>query len=249
MKFTIKNIAIVTTFIMLPVIASAATLSVSPSSQSVKAGDIFSVSVYLDTQGSSIDGVDLRYLNYNPKLLQVQDSGTTQAGIQISPGNLMPSTLLNKVDQTAGRIAFSQVAAGGTKYKGSGKLAVISFKALSAGNASLTFDYTPKSTTDSNVAMAGSDALNAVVNGVYTIIGSTVKQTAVTPVVTPKTSRTNEDSSSSGPTNLDRVSGDSFVPLTPDEVDNSIDNEVDSSNIFVYIISRIKNGLMRLFGR
>ncbi|OHB08434.1 MAG: hypothetical protein A3I19_00115 [Candidatus Zambryskibacteria bacterium RIFCSPLOWO2_02_FULL_38_13] len=162
-----KNIFIIAAFI-LPSIASAATLSVSPSSQSISVGDIFSVTVNLDTQGAFIDGVDLRYLNYNPALLEMQDSNVS-SGIQIVPGSLMPATLANSVDTALGRITFSQVTAGGNKYKGLGTLATITFKALAAGNARLTFNHNSNNTTDSNVASMGLDVLSNVVNGSYTI--------------------------------------------------------------------------------
>ena len=159
---------IITTLVLflLPAVAGAATLSVSPSSQTVNVGDIFSVIVNLDTQGASIDGVDLRYLNYNPSLLQIQAT-------QITPGTLMPMTLANSINTSLGRITFSQISAGGNKYKGSGTLATISFKALAVGSANLNFNFTLNNTTDSNVASGGSDILTAVVNGSYTINNST----------------------------------------------------------------------------
>jgi peptidoglycan hydrolase-like protein with peptidoglycan-binding domain len=164
-----KKIFITATILLLPFAASAATLSLSPFSQSVNVGDTFSINVNLDTQNVSIDGVDLRYINYNPALLQVQDSNTSASGVQIVPGTLMPATLANIVDASLGRITFSQVAAGGNKYKGIGVLATINFKALSAGTDSVTFNYASANTKDSNVAAAGVDVLTAVTNGSYTI--------------------------------------------------------------------------------
>ena len=60
----------------------------------------------IDTQGQPADGVDIRYLNYNPALLEIQDEDLTQTGIQISPGSLMPSTVANIVDASTGKISF-----------------------------------------------------------------------------------------------------------------------------------------------
>ncbi|HEY4480379.1 MAG TPA: cohesin domain-containing protein [Candidatus Paceibacterota bacterium] len=157
-----KKVIAIIGMLLVPSLASAATLSVSPSSQSVNVGDTFTVTINLDTQGSQVDGVDLRYLNYNPALLQVQ-------GNQITPGSLMPMTLANTVNSSNGRITFSQVALGGNKYNGSGVLATVTFKAIAEGSANLTFSHTSNSTTDSNVAANGSDVLSAVVNGSYTI--------------------------------------------------------------------------------
>ncbi len=164
-----KKISFIAIGLLLPFLASAATLSVSPSSQSVNVGDTFSVVVNLDTQGASIDGVDLRYLNYNPGLLQLQDANASVSGVQIAPGSLMSMTLANSVDTNFGRITFSQVTAGGNKYRGSGALVTLTFKALLAGTASIIFNHTAGATTDSNVAAGGADTLSAVVNGTYTI--------------------------------------------------------------------------------
>jgi hypothetical protein len=188
----------------LPSFASAAMMSVSPASQTVKAGDSFTVSVKLDTQGAAIDGVDIRYLTFNPSLLQVEDANTSTPGVQISPQSLMAMTVLNSVDNTAGKIAFSQVAAGGTKYSGSGTLATIRFKAMAQGTASLVFGYTPKSTTDSNVASGGSDILNAVVNGSYSITKGTGQPVA--PVLT-------------------------VMPIAPQQIGNPIPEQITSTQL------------------
>lgn len=166
-----KRIFIVGAMLLVPGMVGAATLSLSPSSQSVNVGDTFTVTVNLDTQNVNIDGVDLRYLNYNPALLQIQDANPSVSGVQVAPGTLMPSTLANSVNSDLGRLIFSQVTLGGSKYKGSGVLATITFKALAAGNANVSLNYTQNSTTDSNVAAAGIDVLNAVVNGSYNIGG------------------------------------------------------------------------------
>jgi hypothetical protein len=170
MKLTFNKILIASALAFaLPAIASAATMSVSPASQTVKVGDVFTVAIKLDTQGAKIDGVDIHYLSFNPALLQVVDANASTEGIQITPESLMALTVSNKVDNKIGQVAFSQVAAGGTKYSGSGNLAVVQFRAMAPGTAALTFGYTAHSTTDCNVASAGSDILTAVINGSYTI--------------------------------------------------------------------------------
>ncbi len=149
--------------------ASAATLSLSPSTKSVNVGDSFTVNVMLDTQGQPVDGVDLQAINYNPYNLQLQDADSATAGTQIQAGSLMPSTLANSVDTTNGKIVFSQITNAGSTYTGSGILATLTFKALVAGNAPVTINFTAGATTDSNVASKGSDILTSVTNGQYTI--------------------------------------------------------------------------------
>ena len=111
--------------------------------------------------------VDIRYLNYNPALLEIQDEDLTQTGIQISPGSLMPSTVANIVDASTGKISFSQITSGNTTFTGSGVLATARFKALAAGTANAVFDFTPGSTSDTNVASGGVDILTSVAGGSY----------------------------------------------------------------------------------
>lgn len=215
---THKLLALLGVLFLLPMVASAATLSVSPASQSVKVGDTFNVSVRLDTQGASIDGVDLRYLSFNPTLLQVVDANPSQDGVQITADNLMALTVMNAVDNKKGQIGFSQVAAGGTKYKGSGILANISFKAVGKGTAALTFSYIPRNTTDTNVASGGTDILSAVINGSYTIAANGTQTTAAAPVVkgqpsTPSTPTTVENPSS--PTQSTQPTDDTAFQYAP----------------------------------
>lgn len=234
--------------LMIPSLASAATLSVSPSSQTVNAGDTFSVTVQLDTQGTSVDGVDLKYLKYNPALLQVQDADSAKPGVQITPGSLMTATLLNRVDNSLGRIAFSQVVTGGSKYKGSGTLATVSFKAIAGGKADLTFDYTPRQTTDSNIAAGGVDILNAVINGSYTLKG-----TAPTGTVPPPNTKKNDTQNDvQTKKNQKNPSVSKSVVADDEDIDRTLVKPSQKSllesiyDIFKYIISRIKSGLSKL---
>ena len=168
---------------LLAVGAKAATLTLSPASQTVNVGDTLTVQVLLDTQGANIDGLDIQALNYNPYNLQLQDADQSTAGTQIQAGSLMPQTLANSVDTTNGKIVFSQITNPGSTYTGSGVLATLTFKALVAGNTKLTFDFTPGGTTQSDVASQGNNVLTSVVNGQYTInnAGSTVTGNSGTP--------------------------------------------------------------------
>jgi chitodextrinase len=150
--------------------AQAATLVLSPSTQSVTAGNTFTVSINLDTAGAGVYGVDIYSLHFNAALLQVQDSDSGTAGVQISPGALMANTQYNNVDNTNGVIQFSQTpAATSANYSGSGVLATVTFQAVAMGTASVTFDFTLNSTTDTNVAGLYTDLLTGVTNGSYTV--------------------------------------------------------------------------------
>ena len=91
---------------VVPTIASAAIMSVSPSSGSAAVGSTFTIQIQVNTQGGAADGVDVRYVNFNPSLLQVIDENTLISGVQVSPGTLMANTPTNSVDNIAGRISF-----------------------------------------------------------------------------------------------------------------------------------------------
>src|SRR3989344_4180243 len=160
---------------LFPALASAATLSLSPSSQSVTVGQNFTVNVLLNAQGQAVDGVDISYLRYNPSLLQVQSA---------TAGTLMPLTLSNNF-ATQGQIQFSQVASGGSSYTGQGTLLTIAFKALSQGTANVTFDFTSGNTQDTNVSGASTDLLTSVTNGSYVIQASSTPTPTPTPTPAP----------------------------------------------------------------
>ncbi|MDR3643037.1 MAG: cohesin domain-containing protein, partial [Candidatus Doudnabacteria bacterium] len=206
--------------------ASAATLTLTPSSQNLNVGDSVTVQIMLDTGGQAIDGVDIQALNYNPYFLQIQDADNSTAGTQIQAGSLMPNTLANSVDTTNGKIVFSQVTAGGTTYKGSGLLASITFKALVAGTAKLTLDFTPGSTVDCNVASQGSDILSSVTNAQYTIsnIGSSV---------TGNSGNSGTNGSNAGGLTIPTAGGSS----------NSTLRLINSSGTYYLIMNNVRHGI------
>jgi hypothetical protein len=127
----------------------------------IKAGDTFTVNVQLDTQGESIDGVDIYSVKFDPTYLEVVDTDRSQAGVQVSPGGLMPVVTVNRVDNKAGMIQFAQVTSGGTRFKGKGKFMSINLKALKAGKTLMSFDYIPGNTADTNVSANGADRLKS----------------------------------------------------------------------------------------
>jgi hypothetical protein len=153
--------------------ASAATLSLSPSEETVSVGEVFSVNILLDTEGGVIDGVDINALNFDADILQVIDAYPGVSGVQIESGTLMQSTMVNTVDNEAGRIVFSQVTGSSAPYTSTepASLAVVTFEAMRQGTAEVTFDYSDGDTTDVNVAAVGSDVLTNVSDGTYHVNG------------------------------------------------------------------------------
>lgn len=162
-------------FFVGPAIASAATLSLSPSSGSVASGSTLEVKVNLDTGGTKTSGTDV-YINFDPGAFQVVDANPATDGTQILAGSLYSQTTFNSVDNSAGKISFSgSKTASSPGYSGTGTLATITFQAVKESSASsVAFDFTAGSTTDSNVISQsdGSDLLTSVTSGSYTITAS-----------------------------------------------------------------------------
>jgi hypothetical protein len=141
--------------------AGAATLSIEPPLGNHTVGEVFTVSIALDAVGESVDGVDIFKLNFDPDFLEVVDSDSVSPGIQITGNGVFPQTLFNGVGTSAGTITFSQVALPGTfvLLDEPVVLASITFRALQKGRADISFDFTPQSTSDTNVASGGMDVL------------------------------------------------------------------------------------------
>jgi peptidoglycan hydrolase-like protein with peptidoglycan-binding domain len=152
-----------------PLAVEAASLSFSPSNGNYKVGEVFNVDIILDTEGSDTYGVGIRYLHYNPALLELQDASSA-SGTQIKPGVLYSRTLINSADTAQGKVEFVQLTSDGQVYSGSGVLATLTFRAKAQGTAKIYFDFTPSSTLDTNVADgAGHDILSSVSEGKYII--------------------------------------------------------------------------------
>ena len=153
--------------------ASAATLTLTPASGTHSVGSVVSVQVMLNTNGAPIEGVDIHYLTYNPKILSVVDSDTAASGVQITPGNLMPNTVLNAVDTAKGLVDFSQITSGGTSFSNTVNqaLATITFQVIGNGASPLKIDHALGNTRDSNVASNGVDILTSS-SGATLVLGT-----------------------------------------------------------------------------
>lgn len=147
--------------------ALASTLSLSPSTGTFNRSCSFNLDVILDTQGAAADGVDVLYLNFDSSKFSATTIDTQNKVFSDYPGN--------SIDNTAGKILISGLAAQGKPFTGSGKFATVSFsvkEAATTGATQMTFDFDPNDktkTSDSNVAAAGVETLNAVTNGSYTV--------------------------------------------------------------------------------
>ncbi len=154
--------------------ATTATLTLSPASGNYVVGSTITTNIVLNTGGQAVDSTQVRYIRYNPALLQVQDDDASAAGTQIAKGTIFPNYPINTVDATNGRINVAGIInTGGTPYTGSaGVFGTIHFKVLTpAASTPVTIDFTLGSTTDSNVVASSdsTDILNSVGNASYVL--------------------------------------------------------------------------------
>lgn len=166
--------------LMKPVKAfAAASFSLSPATASKVVGNVFTVDIILNTGGDAVSGATA-ILTYDTTKLQV----TT--GSSVTPGTIFTNLLTNTVDASTGTIRVDSGSLG-TAYTGIGTMATISFKALAAGSAAVTFTFNPSSTTNTSlVASAASptNLLTTVNPGTYTITAAGTTTTTTTPPVT-----------------------------------------------------------------
>lgn len=140
--------------IPIPVIG---TFALSPSSGSHTVGTPFTVNVTADSGGINIDGIDA--------LLTYDSSKLSVTGLTMVDG----LTNITFQNYTSSTITFSKLAAFGTQEAVNDTVATITFMPTAAGNASVDFLFTLGNTTDSNMAVNGTDMLNSTTNGVYEI--------------------------------------------------------------------------------
>ena len=196
--------------------SAGTSLSISPATKTVASGQTFTANILLDTAGIAIDGVDIFSLHYNPLILQIQDADNSTAGVQITPGALLSQTLVNTVNNNNGTVQFSQVTTASTTFNGAGTLATITFKAIASGTSAVTIDFSPGSTSDSNVAGGGVERLTSVSNASFVVTSaSSPPPPSPSPTPTPTPSPTPTPTPS--PTSTSGGSGSSSkVVKTPD---------------------------------
>lgn len=141
-------------------VSSPSTISLKTSTSLVKVGERVVVSVDM-ASSKATDGTDLVIL-YDPKLLSV----VPVAGKQVMKVNSLYSDYPVNSDDGNGRITVSGIStqSGGVVPKG--VFGTLTFQAKGAGVAKISLDFTPDSTTDSNIieARSANDILSSVEN-------------------------------------------------------------------------------------
>jgi len=141
-----------------------ATLSLSPQEGEYAVNKVFPVDILLNTNGFSVDGLDV-YLKYDSSALKILG----KEGSYLEIGNVFDSLTGEKIDEQTGLVKFSALSAPTKNFLGEGKVATISFKALKKSAAKVSFIFELGSNIDSNVSKNGEDILLSVENGEYMI--------------------------------------------------------------------------------
>ncbi len=127
------------------------------------------------TGGKYSDSTDL-ILQFDPSLLSVSASSITR-------GKIYTDYPVSDVDNTKGLIRISGISSPGKEgFNGIGEFATINFKAKKEGKSEIKVQFSPGSTTDSNIVESGvsHDMLSEVKN-VTLNIGNASAQTSSSP--------------------------------------------------------------------
>ncbi|EKD62711.1 MAG: hypothetical protein ACD_52C00085G0001 [uncultured bacterium] len=165
LRASIASLLVGGIFLLTPSAALAAALQLSPPGGTLDVNETMVVKINLSlASGESVSGVDAE-LTFDKNKLQV----TT-----IEEGTLFPTYPVSIYSNTEGTIAVSGIAQTGSFVDAGGTLATVTFTGKAGGTATVVFDFSSGSTTDSNVAQSGtdSDLLESVINGSYTVTGS-----------------------------------------------------------------------------
>lgn len=178
LKLTLGFIFLVMTFSFLAFrsIAQAqtksATLKLTPATVSTSVGQTFTLGIELNTGGANSDGARV-ILKYDKNLL---------TATKITPGTIFKEYPSNaqSIDTATGILKVSGIADTTSTYNGTGTFASVEFTAKAPGTVQVGFDFTPGSTTDTNVATteastgAAIDILTAATGSAVTIAQGTI---------------------------------------------------------------------------
>jgi hypothetical protein len=152
-------------------VALAADLTIAPSTGSYSAGQTFTATIRAVPGGDSINAVEAS-LTFDPELLSVVN--VSKDGSVFSLWTTEPT-----FSNTAGTIEFG----GGspTPFTTTSNIVNVTFRAVSAGTASVVFDNASVLAADGR----GTDVYNASTNGAFIIAAAQTPESAPTPTPTP----------------------------------------------------------------
>lgn len=167
----------------------AGSLQFDPTSVNTQAGQTFEVKINVDAGSDEITSVDA-YVLYDANLLEASS---------VTEGSFF-NTVTYNLSQSGKIYIAGMVDDPASPKTGSGSLATIVFKAKGEGSATLTFDCSPGSTTDSNITkndLNATDIIECDSNGKSVITVGT--ETGNSGQSNPSPTSTNSSSSSQLP--------------------------------------------------
>ena len=157
---------------------SAATLKFSPATGSYTTGNTFTVDITVDTAGKETRGADA-VVTFDNTRLSVDS---------VTYGTFYPTALHS---QQNGKLYITGLMNDAANSKsGTGTLATITFKGLTAGTANINFECQTGRTDDSNVYQNDLDSTDlidcaALGTGSYTLTGGAVNTPTQAPISSP----------------------------------------------------------------
>lgn len=175
---------------------NAAEYRFSPATANWVQGCEYNANIIIDTQGQSSNAADVLIL-YDPTKVEILDSDSTEAGIQIQKGSMYQAYFGNIVDSGAGEIRLTG-ASFSTSFTGVGTFATINFRSLAGATSAdftiYTTGFGPYVSLDSNIAdtLTSNDLLTGVVNGSYSFTTGFCFADTQPPVITFLTPTNNQ---------------------------------------------------------
>src|SRR3989344_5484437 len=158
--FLIASIAI----LFFPKQTQAATLSLSPTSQTIAVNGTMDIAVILNTENAQTSATDV-IITYDSAKLNL---------IDILPGSLYDQYIWESINNTTGRASISGIASSTSSlYSGTGTFVTFRFRGIQSGTVAVNFDHSTGNLNDTNVNEINvfTDVLTSVQNGTYTVSG------------------------------------------------------------------------------
>lgn len=162
----------------------AASIELEPNNGNITLGCTTQLQVFVDSAGANSNAVDLE-ITFDPNKIQISDSNSDKAGIQVAEGDAYSGYVYNLVDNSVGNIKLA--AASSNDLNGRKLLATIFYQTI---NSTSTADFTINfqgsgNTLDSNVAATSTslDLLDSVVNASYTVSGGNCTTDTTAPTI------------------------------------------------------------------
>lgn len=136
-----------------------ATMYLDPDANTVSIENEFELAVVINTGDRQINGAD-SVIGYDPNMLTVIDGYAEVPGIQVKPGSIYNSLLINSVDPVEGKINLtgSRLSKSTPAYQGTGNFAIIRFKAINTGSTEINLILDPTIAKTSSVVEAETSA-------------------------------------------------------------------------------------------